>query len=752
MTRCLLAATGAAATMPMALAQETERTGGLEEIIVTAQRRVESAQDVPIALSVFDAETLERANIDRIEEVAMRTPNFTMMRTNVGEPQFYIRGVGSNSDSAAGDPTVGVFQDEIYVGRVSGAAFDVFDMQRVEVLRGPQGTLYGRNTSGGAVNFVPNRPSQDAFASAELSLGNYDAVEGRAVLNGGITDAVAGRLSVSHRAHDGYSENIDTGAGLDDEDNWSARGQLLFTPDEVSRLLLAYDFVKDDAAGNARVPYPVFPTGQVGAFNTFATAALLAIWTPGQDIRKAYSVPESFQERDINGLTVRFEREASYGTLTLLGGWRNVELSWLEDLDGLKPYGNPPVTPPYPPPYGWVLVNKDRADEDAGQFSLEARVSSPADATVDWTVGLYYFTEDVDRTENFLTRFSIVQVPSVPGLQVLGGDVTFTQNAESESYAAYGQFTYPFADRFSVTGGVRYTIDKKDVRQVAVDNDTTDPANVPGIPLYPGRPYDIEAEDSWDSMTGKLGFDYRTGEGHLLYASASKGFKSGIFPSQNNVSTTVGVATPPEEVWSYEVGAKTEWFDRRLRANLALFLMDYKDLQLFRLDRQLRLETFTRDAKNQGAELEFTAAPLEGLTLGLSGAYLKAEVDGSPEDGGQLPRSPEYTLGGFAEYGLPVPGGEFTVRAGAKWTDDYRTEIPYAGDEPNWRVTEIQSYTLVDARAAYSLTDSGLEFAVWGKNLTDEEYPMHIIPFLGNGFSIFAPPRTYGVSVSWKSR
>ena len=753
-TRCLLAAAGSTLVVPMVFAQEAARaTGGLEEIIVTAQRRAESAQDVPIALSVFDASTLEKANIDRIEEIALRTPNFTMMRTNVGEPQFYIRGVGSNSDSAAGDPTVGVFQDEIYVGRVSGAAFDVFDMQRVEVLRGPQGTLYGRNTSGGAVNFVPNRPDQDFFANAELSYGNYESLEGRAVINGGITDTLAGRLSVSHREHSGYSENITTSADLDDEDNWSARGQLLFTPSDASRLLLAYDYVNDDNAGNARVPFPVFPTGQVGALNNLATAALLAIWKPGQDVRKAYSVPESFQKREINGLTVRYEQDASYGTWTLLGGWRDVDLSWLEDLDGLKPYGNVPNPPsPFPPPYGWVLQNRDSTDEGAEQYSVEARLTSRADSRIFWTAGLYYFTESVDRTESFLTKFSLAPAA--------GGNVTFVQNAESESYAAYGQLTYPFTDQFSVTAGLRYTEDTKDVHQIARNNDPAD--TVPGIPLYPGQPYDIKADDSWGSTTGKIGLDFRTESGHLLYASVSKGFKSGIFPSQNNVTSTVGVATPPEEVWSYEVGAKTEWLDRTLRANLALFLMDYKDLQLFRLDPQLRLQTFTEDTKNSGAELEILAAPAEGLEFGINAAYLKAEVDGGTNDGGELPRSPEYTFGGFAQYSWPVAGGGLSVRADFKWTDDYRTEIPYhtpnatpaqaAADAANWRITEIESYALLNARAAYALEGGNIEFSVWGKNLTDEEYPMHIIPFLGNGFSIFAPPRTYGVSVSWKSK
>ena len=475
-TRCLLAAAGAAAVAPLALAQDAARAGGLEEIIVTAQKRAESAQDVPIALSVFDAAALEDANIDRIEEIVLRTPNFTMMRVNVGEPQFYIRGVGSNSDSAAGDPTVGVFQDEIYVGRISGAAFDVFDMERVEVLRGPQGTLYGRNTSGGAVNFIPKRPEREFFAGAEASYGNYDALEGRLVLNGGITDSTAGRLSVSHREHSGYSENITTGADLDDEDNWSVRGQLLIETSDVSRLLLAYDYVTDDAAGNARVPYPVFDTGQVGAANNLALAALRAIWPQGSDPRESYSDPASYQEREINGITARFERDEDYATFTLLGGWRRVELSWYEDLDGLKPYGFPPVSPPFPPPYGWVLQNRDVADEDAEQYSIEARLASPADARVQWVAGLYFFDERVKREESFLTQFSL----AVPA----GGDVSFVQDVDSTTRAAFGQLTYPFTEALGMTIGLRYSEDEKEAHQIGRNNDPADPT--PGIPLFPG--------------------------------------------------------------------------------------------------------------------------------------------------------------------------------------------------------------------------------------------------------------------------
>jgi iron complex outermembrane receptor protein len=746
--RCLLAGAGTALTVPAAIAQTATETdaAGLEEIIVTAQKRAESAQDVPVALSVFDDRVLAQANIDRIEEVALRTPNFTMMRTNVGEPQFYIRGVGSNSDSAAGDPTVGVFQDEIYVGRISGAAFDVFDMQRVEVLRGPQGTLFGRNTSGGAVNFVPKRPEAGTLVSAELGYGNYDTIEARGVVNGG-SERLAGRVSVSHREHSGYSENIATGDELDDEDNWSVRGQVLFAPGDRNRLLLSYDYVHDTGAGNARVPYPVFDTGQVGAANLLALAALRALWPQGSDLRESHSDPASYQRRTINGVAVRHEHDSDYGTWTVLGGWRAVDLAWYEDLDGLKPYGNPPVAPPFPPPYGWVLRNRDVVDEDAEQYSLEMRLASPVDSAVKWVAGLYWFTEQVRRDESFDSQFSL--------LRAAGGNVTFDQDVDSDTYAAFGQLTWPVTDALGVTAGLRYSEDRKRAHQQAVNNVPGDPT--PGIPLFPGQPYDVEAQDSWTATTGKLGVDYRLDADRLLYASASKGFKSGIFPSQNNVVNAVGEATPPEEVWSYEVGAKTEWFANRLRVNLALFLMDYTDLQLFRLDPQLRLVTFTEDTKNQGAELELLAAPVDGLDLGLNVAYLSAEVDGGINDGAALPRAPEFAVGTFAQYAMPLGANQLSFRVDAKWTDDYRTEIAYhtgnaAADVASWRVTEVEGYTLIDARIAFDWTEKNLEFAVWGKNLGDETYPTNIIPFLGNGFSIFGAPLTYGVSVAWKSR
>ncbi len=704
------------ALAPQCLHAQQARLPALGEVVVTAQKRVESAQDVPAALTVIDQRLLTTAGIDTIEGVVARTPGFTMNKFNIAEPQLYIRGVGSNSDSAAGDPTVGVFLDEIYVGRVSGASFDFFDLERIEVLRGPQGTLYGRNTSGGAVNVITAKPTRDFSAMTQFGAGNYSSRVARAVINGPMGTAGAARFTVSHREHGGYSNNMFTGQELDDENNTSIRAQYLLDA-ESTRVLLGFDYSDDDTAGNARVPFPVFS-------NLAISGLIRALYPAGTSIRLSPADPASFQKRRIHGLMARAEHDSTYGTWTLLLGHRKTDVEWYEDISGLRP------SPP------WVLVNFNRADEVANQRSAELRLAALPDSRVQWVAGAYLFGESVDRVESFFTRFT--------PLAVAGGDVTFRQDAEASSYALFGQMTMPVTDGFSVTGGVRYTKDSKEVHQVAINNDPTDAT--PGIPLFPGSVYDITADHDWDSVTGRLALEFKTAGGQLLYASANRGFKSGVFPSQNNVVQNVGVPTPAEKVLAYEVGAKTEWLDRRVRANIAIFRMDYQDLQLYRLDPQLRLITFTEDAIIDGAEFEFAAVPFDGMQFGATFTWLDAAVDGGTNNGNKLLRAPDTRYGVYADYSWRMPGGSMSARADYQWTDDFVTEIP------NNRVSFIESYGLVDARLSYMIDSSNIEIAAWGKNLTDEEYPTHIIPFLGNGFSLFGAPRTYGLQVTWRTR
>lgn len=708
-----------------------QRSDVLEEVTVTAQRRTENAQDVPASLAAFDQEALRKSGIATVDEIASRTPGFSMGNFNVGEPRFFIRGIGSVSDSAAGDPSVGVFQDEIYVGRISGASFDLFDLERVEVLRGPQGTLYGRNTAGGAINIVPNQATRDLNAGAEIDLGNYRTLAARGFLNGAVGQRSAARLAVSHRRHAGYSTNIVTGENLSNRHSSSARVMFNSELSDAIRIRLSVDRVRDRNGGNARVPGPVF-TDQTGT-NAIALAALLRLWPLDSDIRKSYSDPSSYQHRDIVGSMVRVEQDVSYGTWAFLGGWREVDLDWFEDFDALKPFGNPPLAGVPPATYGWIISTKDRAREAGKQYSAETRLSSSSASSLKWVLGTHYFNEHVERAEGFLSRFSLIPAAS--------GDVAFSQDARTRSAAVYGQATAPLNRKLSITTGARYTRDDKSVLQEARNNDAADPT--PGLPLFPGQPYSIKADEEWSSWTGKLGLEYQLTSGRLLYTSINRGFKAGIFPSQNNVIQNVGVATPPEKVMNYELGAKTEWADRRLRVNGALFYMDYDDLQLFRLDSQQQLITFTDNAKIRGAEFELTGTPTGQARIGLNYAYLDAHIKGGSNDGDTLPYAPRHKVGALAEYEYRFAHGVASGRIEYQWTDSFSLEVP------NSREMQVPGYGLLDARVSYLLSDRKIELSLWGKNLTDKEYVTHTTPFLGNGFSIFGPPRTYGISVRW---
>jgi len=696
---------------------EKEPVVGLETVVVTAQKRAEPLQEVPIPVTAFDARMLEKTGASDVRDIAIRTPGFTMTQYNIGEPQYSIRGMSSSSDSAAGDSTVAVFVDDVFIGRPAGANFSFLDLERIEVLRGPQGTLFGRNTSGGAISVTTARPGQQSSTKLYTSAGNYGSLDLGVVFNRALSDTLKLKLAVGHREHEGYSRQIVTGSSLDGGQSDSARVQLLADLSPRTSLLLSADMAIDRGDGLARVPYPVFS-------NTTTAPLINKLYPPGTDLRLAYSDPRSYQNRDVHGFSARLEHELDFAALTSITAVRRTQLDQFEDLSAL------------PPP--WVLKNLDRVKEDAKQWSQELRLASLPGSKMAWVAGLFYFGEKVLRDESFETAFSL--------LPAAGGNVRFNQNVKNTSAAVFGQIDYPLAERLNLTVGLRQTFDKKEADQSAINLDPSDPT--PGLPLFPGQPYHIVASKSWNALTGKLGLDYRLDKSKMVYASVSRGYKSGLFPSQNNSVQTVGVPLDPEKVWSYELGLKSEWLDRRLRLNASAFKFDYKDLQQFNLTPQLVLVSFNVDAKARGAELELQAVPTDWLTLGASAAYLDSEVirgafAGFNLNGNQLARAPKNTYGVYAEASTALAGGRLTGRV------EYARKGSFFIEASNASTSLIPAYGLLDARLSYRANPTGPEFALWGKNLNDKLYQTHVISFLGNGFSVFGPPRTVGVSMSW---
>ena len=695
-----------------------DSSGGLQTIIVTAQKRKEKLQEVPIPVTAFDAAALEKTGAADMRDIASRTPGFTMTQFNVGEPSYSLRGVSSNSDSAAGEASVAVFVDEVFIGRPAGANFSFLDLERVEVLRGPQGTLFGRNTAGGALSVTTARPSQTPSTRVFASYGNYSAQELGLVVNRPLTDNVSARVSLGYRDRDGFSKHILTGASLDGGKNISGRGKLLINASDATTVLLSADFGSDRGEGLGRVPYPVLTTAG-------PNASIPVLYPAGTDKRLAYSDPTSFQNRDVYGLSARVDHDMTAGTLTSITAYRNTKLDQYEDLSGL--------------PAPWVLVNKDRVKETAKQFSQEFRLASTTASGMKWVTGLYYFNESVVRDESFFTRFTLVPVA--------GGDVRFNQDVKNKSAAIFGQVDYPVAKDLNLSVGLRHTRDTKDADQAAFNLDPTDAT--PGIPLFPGQPYHIVASKTWDADTGKLGLDYRIDRDKMIYASVARGYKSGLFPSQNNSVQTVGVAMNPEKVWNYEVGAKTEWLNRRLRVNASAYWLDYQDLQQFGLTPGLVLVTFSLNAKIKGAEIEVLAAPTNWLTVGGNLAFIDSEVTKGVFNnvsliGKELPKAPGQTRTVFAEVTQAMATGKFSGRV------EYAHKDAYFNDPTNSAAGKFPAYGLLDARLTYAPTGDKLEFAVWGKNLRNTLYQQHVILFLNNGFSTFGAPRTIGASVNWK--
>ncbi|MEH6665986.1 MAG: TonB-dependent receptor, partial [Brevundimonas sp.] len=459
-----------------ALAQQTEPAAPgavmLEEVIVTAQRREQSLQEVPIAVTAFSEEMLERTAATGIQDVAGKAPGVTLTQFNIGEPQVFIRGVGTTSDSAATDPSIGVSIDEVSIGRAGASALAFMDVQRVEILRGPQGTLYGRNASGGALNVYTNRPDFAPYGQLTARYGSFNEIGLEGVFNGEIGEDTAGRIAFRYSSNDGYAENVLTGDDLHGGTSIGMRGQILRNAGDWT-FLAGFDGSMEEMDGQARIPVIVATTPA-------PFVAIINNLRDGLDVRETLNPDTTYQNRTNWGLTGRAEWQGDNFGFVSLTSYRDNDYDWRDNLGGL-------TFPDFP------LRVDDRAEEQADQLSQEFRFVSSPDAAINWVAGVYLFRETVTRTERFVVQTTLPIAPPS-----FGGDTTFFQDATNSSYAVFGQAAIPFADIWELTLGARWTHDEREVHQVAVDNDGgLNPP--PGIPLGPtGSPYDVSASTSFE--------------------------------------------------------------------------------------------------------------------------------------------------------------------------------------------------------------------------------------------------------------
>ena len=718
----LLFAAGLAAPARAQSAQaETAVTVG--DVVVTAQRREQSLQDVPIAITAFNAEALERTAATGIQDVAGKAPGVTLTQFNIGEPQIFIRGVGTTSDSAASDPSIGVSIDEVSIGRAGASSLAFLDVERVEILRGPQGTLYGRNASGGALNVYTKKPRFENSAQLTGRLGSFDERGVEAVLNRQLGEDTAGRLALRWNQNDGYAESLPSSRGLEGGEQFGLRAQVLHNAGEWS-FLGGVDYSKDDMQGHARIP--VLASSTPAPFVTLVNSL-----RAGMDVRQSFSSADNYQKRENWGLTGRADwTGAEHFDVVSLTSYRSNDYSWRDNLGGL----------PFP---GFPLSVDDRAEENAKQISQEFRLTSKSGANINWVAGLYMFREEVERSERFLVQTALPIAPPS-----LGGDTTFDQDATNTSYAVFGQATMPFADIWELTVGARWTHDEREVHQIAVDNEGG--ANPPaGIPLGPtGQPYNVKADASFEEPTWKLALAVEPLDNMRFYVSYDRGYKAGAYPSASQTGVQATTPLRSELLDNYEIGAKTTLADGRLRLNAAAFMLDYTDLQVYEL-LGLTLVTSNAEAEVRGFEIETAFAVNHNITIGGSYTQLDAKFTSNatsgnltlPYDGNVLPRSPDSQFTLYADGQWDVFGGMLAARVDYQWTDDFYF------DPSNAPEVLVPSYGLVSAFASWE-APSGLKFSVYGKNLGDEEYQQHIIKNANIGFSVFGAPRSFGVAVS----
>ena len=558
------AVTAVLLTPDTAFAKENEQV--IEEVVVTAQKRAQSLQQVPIAVTALSADLIEKAKIDSLDDIATRTPSFTIGQQSPTAPELTIRGIGSTDREAGSDRSVVLFVDEVYIGRSGGSTFDLFDLERVEILRGPQGTLFGRNVVGGAINLVSAKPKAETEGKFQISAGSFDTKEIKGVYNTALSDTVYGRVSASIKDRgEGYFNNIQLGVNdIESTESYSLRGQLLFNLSENTRVLLAAEYADDEQTGIASKV-----TQGAATDADFAAGLGPFNFTPDPD---PYNVSNNILgafDRSIFGFSGRVEWDKDWGSIVYLGAYRSSEFDLQRDIAGIG-ISNPNT------PLQRGFESSALNNEDYSTFSHELRFSSDLDENWNWIAGIYYLDEDIQRDQirdrKANTAFS---------------RPLFAQAVDTTSFAVFGELNFQLSDTFDITVGSRYTKDDKDF-SLAVSN-TLSTAEQAAILAAVGRApslnpasaeFSSSLGDEWSQTTSKVTFAWAVSDDVSLYATVSEGFKSGGFQGLGATPEIAMQTFEPETALNKELGAKTQFWSNRAQVNLSYFQMDFEDLQL----------------------------------------------------------------------------------------------------------------------------------------------------------------------------
>ena len=727
MKSVLLAGAAWSAASTMAMAQDAPSTDqtALDDIVVTARRRDEQLKDVPVAVSALSSEQLENTGAADITALQQQTPNATVQVARGSNSTLisFIRGVGQQDPLWGFEPGVGLYIDDVYVARPQGAVLDIFDVDRIEVLRGPQGTLYGRNTIGGAIKYVTKRLGDDFEFMGRGTLGSYNQRDAlvSASIPLGDTFAVGGAFAKYDR--DGFGTNLFTGEEQYDKDVTAYRLSAEWSPTDQLFVRYAWDRVEDDSAprhGHREV------NSTTGGY------------TPPSGIYDTNAGIVGNQEVETQGssLTVEYTVNDSL-TLKSISAWRSGDTATVIDFDQT--------------PLPFLDVPAIYADE---QFTQEFQALFSGD---NWSgvAGVYYL--DGESSGVFDT---------IAGN--LGVSIAAAGYVNTESLSAYADFSYDFSDRLHASIGGRWTQDKKDagVQRFFYLGATRSPLTG-GVarPILQTRTNYV-ADDTFEKFTPRASVSYDLTEELTGYASVSQGFKSGGWDMRGDaflVPQTVN-GYQPETVTTYELGLKGSAFDRRLSFSSAAFYSDYQDQQIttqqVATPPQTGIASVVDNAGSStiyGFEFEGRAFLTDNITSNFSIGYLKNEFDefitlvtGAPVDISNTrepQNSPEWSAFWAVTWSGDVGGGELNITPSISYRSDY-----HLFDAPD-PILDQGAYTLVDLAAIWTAPNGHYQLALTGRNLTDEEYKVGGYNFAGASFNnsisaFYGPPRTFSASVT----
>lgn len=693
----------------------------LEEVTVTAQKREQSLQEVPVAVTAFNEDSLVENGVSDLSDIQKLTPNTTLQvsRGTNSTLTAYIRGIGQQDPLWGFEPGVGIYVDDIYVARPQGAVMDVFDVERIEVLRGPQGTLYGKNTIGGAVKYVTKKLTGDTEFRIRGGLGSYNQRD--LVLSGqtGITDTAAIGFALASYQRDGYGENVITGADNYNKDIVSGRVSLELNPSEALWIRLAADSTQDDS--NARFGFLMedAPTGP--------ETQLDSVYDHMSNMPSDNSVETS-------GVSLTAEWQMSDRiTLKSMTASRTGDTETNIDFDSINR-----------PDFDVPAYYKDE------QLTQEFQLSWAGDSA-NLVSGIYYYDGSAEG-----------------GFDAVLGMYGITQNVsgsvDTQSIAAYANYEMSLTDQLNLTLGGRYTIDEKSADVYK--------GNYLGVysPMFADRydgtpametPYailtDYSNSDEWGQFSPKAGVNYQFDNDTMVYASYSSGFKSGGFDMRGDASVNPETVDgyDPETVDTYEFGLKTQLLDNRIRLNAAAFHTNYDDMQVTVQTFSEATQSFSSAVINagqseiQGLELEMMASITDRLTSNIVLGYTDTDYIEVIDSGiniadqwGAFQYSPTKTALGQLSYSMDVLGGELSLNSSVS----YRSEMQiYAAPGP----LDVDSVTLFDAGATYFSGDGNWQLSLQGKNLGDEEYRNAGYTAFGWVTGYYGTPRTLALSGSY---